>query len=138
MGEWRGAPMVAFGTLKRLSAWKMYCRANNVPFELANQLSEKLKSYELALKYADEDDEINLMDYMPQEYHELLCESEQYLGMIDSISPHPCAHLLCCEDIRREIGIFRINAKGTKKKTVYAAFIDGATAEKYGYLKTDW
>lgn len=137
LGEWRSAPMVAFGTLKRLSAWKMYCRANDIPFEVANQLSDKLKAYELAVKHADEDDEIDLMDYVPQEYHELLRESERYLGMIDSISPHPCAHLLCCKDIRREIGIFRMNAKGGKKKTVYAAFIDGNTAEKFGYLKND-
>ncbi len=59
------------------------------------------------------------------------------MGVIDSISPHPCAYLLCREDIRREIGIIRINSKGAKKKTVYAAFIDGATAEQFGYLKND-
>lgn len=63
--------------------------------------------------------------------------SEKYLGMIDSISPHPCAHLLCCADIRREIGIIRINSKVGKKQSVFAAFIDGATAESYGYLKND-
>lgn len=139
MGEWRSAPMVAFGTLKRLSAWKMYCRASNVPFEIANAISEQLKKYELDVKHADEDekDQIDVFEYVEPKYHEQLRMSEKYLGMIDSISPHPCAYLLCQNDIRREIGIYRINSKTGSKKEVYAAFIDGATAESYGYLKND-
>lgn len=139
MGEWRSAPMVAFGTLKRASAWKMYCRADNVPFDIANKISDMLKSYELDYKHADDDarDEINVFDYVPKEYHEQLRMSEKYLGMIDSISPHPCAYLLCTEDIRREIGIFRLSTKSGKKGILYAAFIDGATADAYGYLKND-
>lgn len=139
MGEWHCAPMVAYGTLKRLAAWKMYCRAANVPFDVANELSDQLKAYELDVKHADEDenDEINVEDYVPEKYREYLKASEKYLGMIDSISPHPCAYLICNNDIRREVGIFRINSKTGKKKVVYAAFIDGATADAYGYLKND-
>ena len=137
LGEWRSAPMIAYGTLKRLSAWKMYCRASNLSFDIANSIGDKLKAYESAVKYAEDDEEIALSDYIPEEYRELAAASEQYMGVIDSISPHPCAYLLCREDIRREIGIIRINSKGTRKKTVYAAFIDGATAEQFGYLKND-
>ena len=139
LGEWRSAPMIAYGTLKRLSAWKMYCRANNVPFETANTIAGQLKEYETDLRFAEDDDkdEIDVHDYVPQEYHELIDRSQQYLGIIDSVSPHPCAHLLCREDIRREIGIIRIASKGSKKRVVYAAFIDGATAEYFGYLKND-
>lgn len=139
MGEWHSAQMVAYGTLKRLSAWKMYCRATNVEFEIANKISDELKRYELDIKHAEEDerDAINVFDYVPPEYHEQLRMSEQYLGMIESISPHPCAFLLTQGDIRREIGIFRLNAKGGKKGVTYAAFIDGATADGYGYLKED-
>lgn len=139
MGEWHSAPMVAYGTLKRLSAWKMYCRAANVEFEVANKISDNLKQYELAYKHADDDEreEINAYDYVPEEYHHILKQSEAYLGMIESISPHPCAYLLTNKDIRREVGIFRINAKVGQKKTVYAAFIDGATADGFGYLKND-
>ena len=139
LGEWRSAPMIAYGTLRRLSAWKMYCRANDVPYETANSIAEQLKRFENDLRYAEEDEReaINVHDYVPREYHALIDMSEKYLGVIDSISPHPCAHLLCQNDIRREIGIIRINSKGTKKRTVYAAFIDGATAEAFGYLKND-
>lgn len=139
LGEWRSASMVAFGTLKRLSAWKMYCRAASVPFEVANSIGENLKRYELDLRYASEEDadSISVYDYVPTEYHALIDMSEKYMGLIDSIAPHPCAYLLCTEDIRREIGVIRLNSKGARKKTVYAAFIDGATAERFGYLKND-
>ena len=139
MGEWHCAPMVAYGTLKRLAAWKMYCRAANVPFDIANELSDQLKAYELDYKHADDDEkeDIRVEDYVPEKYQEYLKASEKYLGMIDSISPHPCAYLICNADIRREVGIFRINSKTGKKKVVYAAFIDGATADAYGYLKND-
>ena len=139
LGPWRSAPMVAFGTLKRLSAWKMYCRAANVPFEVANRVAGQLKAYEQAVRYAEEDarDAIQVTDYVPEEYRELIARSEMYMGMVDSVAPHPCAHLLCRADIRREIGIIRLNSKGGKTKTVYAPFIDGATAEAFGYLKND-
>lgn len=140
LGEWRSAPMIAFGTMKRSAAWKMYCRANDVPFEVANAISDSLKEFEDDYKYADdtERDELDVNDYVPLEYQEYLEKSESYLGVINSISPHPCAYVLCTKDIRREIGIFRINSgQGSKKKTVYAAFITGATAEAYGYLKND-
>ncbi len=139
LGEWRSAPMMAYGTLRRLSAWKMYCRANDVPYETANSTAEQLKRFENDLRYAEENEReaIDVHDYVPHEYHALIDMSEKYLGVIDSISPHPCAHLLCQNDIRREIGIIRINGKGAKKRTVYAAFIDGATAEAFGYLKND-
>ena len=138
MGEWHSAPMVAYGTLKRLSAWKMYCRASDVEFEIANKISDSLKRYESDVKHADEDEAatLDVYDYVPNEYHEQLKMSEKYLGMIDSISPHPCAYLLTNKDIRREIGVFRINSK-TSKKPVFAAFIDGATADGFGYLKND-
>lgn len=103
IGKGHSAPMVAYGTLKRLSAWKMYCRASNVPFEIANRISDDLKKYELDYKHADEDDQefINPFDYVPEEYHEQLRMSEKYLGMVDSISPHPCAFVVTNENIKR-------------------------------------
>lgn len=133
VGEGHSAPMVAFGTLKRLSAWKMYCRASNVPFEVANSISDKLKAYELDIKHADEEEKIFIdpFDYVPEEYHEQLKMSEEYLGMIDTISPHPCAFIVCDADIRREFGMIRL------KGDVMAAFIDGVTADSYGFVKND-
>lgn len=140
LGAWHSAPMVAFGKLQRSAAWKMYCRAAKVDFETANRISDKLKAYDTALKHADDNerDELSVSDFIPEKYLEQVEMSAQYTGIINSIAPHPCAHLLCRNDIRREIGIYRLNPKGgSKKGPVYAAFIEGTTAEKYGYLKND-
>lgn len=87
MGEWHSAPMVAYGTLKRLSSWKMYCRAKNVPFEIANAISDNLGAYEMACKHSEDPDDIFVQDYIPGQYIDLFRESEQYMGVVDSISP---------------------------------------------------
>jgi len=51
---------------------------------------------------------------------------------------HPCAHLLSDKDLRREIGIIRVKSKTGSKEPVYAAYIDGKTADSYNYLKADF
>jgi DNA polymerase III alpha subunit len=51
---------------------------------------------------------------------------------------HPCAHLLSDKDLRREIGVIRVKSKSGSKDAVYAAFIDGKTADSYNYLKADF
>lgn len=146
LGEWGILPMIAFGKLQVASAWKMYARANGVPADVANIVSKGLQKYDRALRYAmeesddpiDEEDQdfgINLANYVPKEYMDMVQESKHYMGVIDNYSPHPCAHLLIQGDIRREIGVMRL--KGNKGVTEVAAIIDGATAEKYGYLKVD-
>lgn len=131
-------PMVAFGTLKHLSAWKMYCRAKEVPFDVSNTISSKIKAYEIAKKHADDPDDIDILNFIPHEYVAMLKESEKYLGIIDSISPHPCAYLILDKNIKEEIGIFRLKATDENGNPVYGAFIDGAMADAYGYLKQDF
>lgn len=138
MGEWHSAPMLAYDTMQRSKAWKMYCRANDVPYDIANTMSERLKAYELDVKHADDDEkeDIDVFSYIPKEYHEYLRMSEKYLGIVDHAHPHPCAYLVYNGNIKRDVGLFRITSK-TTGKVVYAAFIDGAQAEAYGYLKND-
>ena len=138
LGEYGSAPMVAYGTMKRLSAWKMYCRAAQIPFEIANTISDSLKKYELDAKHADEDEEIDVMSYVSKEYQSYLAQSEKFMGVIDHMSPHPCAYVLTGGDVRRTFGLIRVASKTGSKEPVYSAFIDGQQAEAYGYLKNDW
>lgn len=149
LGEWGVLPMIAYGKLKNASAWKMYARAKGVDPETANEVSKGIQKYEKALRYAkeqyedeegvaDEDADygVKLSSYVPEQYMQMVAESEQYMGVIDSYSPHPCAHLLLDGDIRYEIGVIRL--KKQDGATQVAAAIDGATAERYGYLKMDF
>jgi DNA polymerase III alpha subunit len=138
MGKECSYPMIAYGTMKAKSAWKMYARAKNVEFELANTISEQIEQYENAVKHAEEDekDEIILFDYVDEEYHELLKDSEKYLGIVSDIKPHPCAYLIYQGNIRKEIGLINIKAKSGKKE-ILCTIMDGKWAEEYKFFKND-
>ena len=148
LGDWGCLPMIAFGTNKVLSAFKLLARARDLDFETSNEISKQLKVYQNDLKHAWEnnqddpdynaEDDVRIEDYVDKKYLKLIEDSKQYQGIVTTFSPHPCAHLLLDRDIRREIGIVRVKAKSGTKDAVYAAYIDGQTADAYGYLKADY
>ena len=141
LGEYGCLPMINYGTTKALSAFKLLAKARNLDFALANEVSKQIKAYELDVKHAEEnnaddpdynvDDDVKIESYVEDKYLDLIEASKQYRGIVLSIGPHPCAHLLLDKDIRREIGVIRI------KDDKIVAYIDGATADAYGYLKLD-
>ncbi len=138
LGEECSYPMLAYGTMKAKSAWKMYARAKDVEFELANIVSEQIEKYENALKHAEEDEleEINMFDFIDVQYHEMLKDSEAYLGIISDWKIHPCAYLLYQGNIRKEIGLIKIKAKASGKE-VLCTIMDGKWAEEYKFMKND-
>lgn len=137
-GEQCSYPMVAYGKYKASSAFKMYAKAKDVPYEIANDISSQIKQYELDLNKAEDDekDDIQLYDYVDEKYHSILDDSKRYLGIISSWSPHPCAHLVYNGDIRKEIGLVMMRSDGGKKLTL-CSLMDGLWAEKYHFLKND-
>lgn len=138
LGEEHVFPMIAFGTLKKKSAFKLYARAKNMNFELANEISQQITAYDEAVKFADEDekDEINIYDFIDEKYKEYIEESEKYWGVISDKKKAPSAYLLYQGDIRREIGLIKCKSESTKKEYV-TCIIDGAIAENYKFLKND-
>ena len=148
LGEWGCLPMIAFGTAKTLSAFKLLARARDLDFEVANAVAKQIQNYELDVKHAKEnntddpdydvDDDVKIETYVEPQYLDLIEESKKYKGIITNLSPHPCAHLLSDKDLRREIGVIRVKSKSGSKDAVYAAFIDGKTADSYNYLKADF
>lgn len=137
-GEEHAVPMIAFGTQKPKAAWKMYCRAVDVPFEISNQISAKIDEYETDLKYWDEDsgeEQPNVYDYIPEELREYFDKSKEFLGMIISASRHPCGNILYEGNIKEEFGLIRLKSKGGRETIV--ACIDGKWCESYLMLKND-
>ena len=141
LGEYGCLPMLAYGTAKTLSAFKLLAKARNLDFETANAVAKQIQNYEIDVKHAKENnaddaeydvnEDVRIESYVEEKYIDLIEASKQYQGIIVSWSPHPCGHLLLDRDIRREIGIVKI-------KDTYCAYIDGATADAYGYLKLDF
>lgn len=138
LGADHAMPMIAFGTCKKKSAFKLYARSQNMDFELANAISGQIEKYDDAVKYADDDerDEINIYDYIDEEYHSYIDASQKYWGIISDKKKAPCAYLLYAGSIRKEIGLIKCKSETTKKEYM-TAVIDGAIAENYKFLKND-
>lgn len=138
LGKDHAYPMIAFGTCKKKSAFKLYARSQNMDFDLANTISGQIEKYDDALKYADDDekDEIDIYDYVDEEYHSYIDASKKYQGIIMDKKKASCAYLLYDGSIREEIGLIKCKSETTKKEYM-TAVIDGAIAENYKFLKND-
>jgi DNA polymerase III alpha subunit len=136
LGEDHSYPMIAYGTLKPKAAWKLYARAKNVDFEIANNISGQIEQYEQDLKHADEEDKesIDVLSYIDKEYHETYLGSKKYLGIVSDWKIHPCAYLLFQEDIKEEIGLVKIKSGNTEH---ICSIMDGLWAENYKFIKND-
>ena len=132
LGEDKSYWLSTYGTLKVKSSFKMYAKANDVPFEISNNIIKYIDKYESAIKYAEEEEKenINPDDFIPSEYREIFNNSKKYNGLIDSISAHPCAFILSPFSISDNIGII-------KAKDFICANIEGKYMDKYMYMKND-
>lgn len=132
LGEDHAYPMVAYGTMQKSAAWKLYAKSQGISFEIANAVSEQIKKYETAVKHAPEDekDDINVFDYIDKEFHEIYEKSKDYLGLVTSWSIAPCSYLLYEGSIRKEIGLVKV-------KDHLCCLMDGHWAEACHFLKND-
>ena len=132
LGEDHSYPMVAYGTMQKSAAWKLYAKSQGIPFEIANKVSEQIRKYEAALKHAaeDEKDAIEVLDYIDKEFHEIYATSRDYLGLVTSWSIAPCSYLLYSGSIRKEIGLVKV-------KDHLCCIMDGHWAEECHFLKND-
>lgn len=132
LGEDHAYPMVAYGTMQKSAAWKLYAKSQGISFEIANAVSDQIKKYETAVKHAPEDekDDINVLDYIDKEFHDIYEKSKDYLGLVTSWSIAPCSYLLYEGSIRKEIGLVKV-------KDHLCCLMDGHWAEACHFLKND-
>ena len=115
----------------------MYARANGISPETANEVSKQLNSYELAKKHAEENEVINIEDYVDSDYKELVKGCQKYLGIYDNIKGHPCATIAYDGDVESDIGVILCKSEATGNK-VLTAVIESGTIDAFGYLKQDY
>ena len=137
IGELGTYDLIALGTLKLKAAWKMYARANGISPETANEVSKQLNSYELAKKHAEENEVINIEDYVDSEYKDLVKGCQKYLGIYDNMKGHACACLAYDGDIESDVGVVLCKSEATGNK-VLTAVIESGTIDAFGYLKQDY
>lgn len=133
LGEECAYPMLAYGTSQKSAAWKLYAKSQGIPFEIANEVSEQLRRYDMAVKHADEDskDDIDIYDYIEPKFREIWEGAQDYVGIVTSWSIHPCANLVYSGNIRKEIGLVKI-------KDNICCCMDGHWAEECHFLKNDF
>lgn len=113
LGEDNAYFMMAYGTMQRSEAFRAFCRAERVPADQYNDVGKDLDKYVNDPKWS-----------------RIIKESEGFIGVIDSISPHPCAVLLLTEPISEEVGVLRVGDE-------LVACIDSYTSDVWKYLKND-
>jgi DNA polymerase III alpha subunit len=138
IGKGNCYPMIAYGTLKAKSAWKMYSRANDVEFSLSNEVSNQIGRFEKDYQQSEEEDreDLDIYDYVDEQFHYLLDESKKYRGIISDKKKHPCGWLIYDGNIKEEIGLIKVKSESTKKEYL-VAFIDGSMADEYKFVKND-
>lgn len=138
IGKDHALPMIAFGTCKKKSAFKLFARSQNMDFELANTISSQIADYEEAVKNADDEDKdlIDIYDYVDKKYEDYINKSKKYWGIIMNKKKAPCAYILYQGNIREEIGLIKCKSESTGKEFI-TAVVDGAIAENYKFLKND-
>ena len=136
LGEDHAVPMIAFGTLKKKSAFKIYAKVKGLDFQLANEISNQIGKYDEAVKNVDDDEEVDIFDFIDPQYQTYVKQSEEYWGVISDKKKAPSAYLLYQGSIRREIGLMKCKSKTTNKEYI-TCVIDGAIAENYKFLKND-
>ena len=114
MGNDNSEWMVAYGTMQDSSAFKNYARSVGIDFNEANQVSDDLDRYKNDKKWG-----------------EVIKASSIFRGVIDSVSPHACAHLLLPISNTSE-------TTGTiKVKDEFVTLITSGESDNYKYLKND-
>lgn len=122
LGEDHCYVMTAYGTLQDSGAFRITCKMNGLEMDEYNEVAKNLDNYR-----------------NDEKWKYLIEESQKFIGVIDSVSPHPCANLVYDKPISEELGVIRVGDehKG-KKKIVYCALIDSDTSDAYKYLKDDF
>jgi DNA polymerase III alpha subunit len=143
IGENGTFDLLALGTLKYKSAFKMYARANELDVDTQNIISKQIDAYEKAMKYAkeeveDENDiDISIYDYVDKKYYKLIDGCQDYMGIVDILKSHPCGTLCYDGDAIEDVGVIMVKSESTKKEC-WVALQESSTIDSFGYLKQDY
>ena len=106
--------MISYKPLQDSSAFRLWCKANDMKISEYDEVAKNLDKY------------IN-----DPKWKNIISESKNFVGVVESISPSPCSMLLYDKPIDEEVGLIRT-------KDGICCNIDGYNCDKYKYLKNDY
>lgn len=106
--------MVAYKPLQESSAFRLWCKANDLNISEYDDVAKNLESYLENPKWKD-----------------LIEGSKIFRGVIESVAPSPCSFLLSNDKISEMIGLIKVG-------DVTCCCLDGYNCDVYKYLKNDY
>lgn len=106
--------MVAYKPMQEASAFRTWCRGLGLEINDYDPVAKDLESYRDDPKWGP-----------------LIKDSEEFVGVVDSIAPSPCSVLLYDKPISEEIGLIKVGNE-------ICCCIDGYNSDVFKYVKNDY
>ena len=106
--------MVAYKPLQESSAFRLWCKAQDMNIDDYNEIAKDLEKYENDSKWSS-----------------IIEDSKVFRGVIESIAPSPCSFLLSNKPISKEIGLIKVG-------DIICCALDGYNCDVYKFLKNDY
>lgn len=106
--------MISYKPLQDSSAFRLWCKSNDMDINEYNEIAKNLDDYREDSKWC-----------------RIIEDSKVFVGTIESISPSPCSVLLLDKPISEEIGLIKVG-------DVMCCSLDGYYCDVYKYLKNDY
>jgi len=106
--------MIAYKPLQESSAFRLWCKANDMHISEYDEIAKNLEEYE------------NHPDWK-----QLIEDSKVFRGVVESVAPSPCSFLLSNDKISEIVGLVKVGDE-------ICCCLDGYNCDVYKYLKNDY
>ena len=106
--------MIAYKPLQESSAFRLWCKANDMHISEYDEIAKHLEEYE----------------NHPQ-WKQLIDDSKVFRGVVESVAPSPCSFLLSNDKISEIVGLVKVG-------DVTCCCLDGYNCDVYKFLKNDY
>lgn len=106
--------MIAYKPLQESSAFRLWCKANDMHISEYDEIAKNLEQYE-----------------NDPEWRQLIEDSKVFRGVVESVAPSPCSFLLSNDKISEIVGLVKVGDE-------ICCCLDGYNCDVYKYLKNDY
>ena len=106
--------MIAYKPLQESSAFRLWCKANDMHISEYDEIAKNLEEHE-----------------NDPDWKKLIEDSKVFRGVVESVAPSPCSFLLSNDKISEIVGLVKVG-------DVTCCCLDGYNCDVYKYLKNDY
>lgn len=106
--------MIAYKPLQESSAFRLWCKANDMHISEYDEIAKNLEDYE--------DD---------KQWGKIIEDSKIFRGVVESVAPSPCSFLLSNDKISEMVGLVKVG-------DITCCCLDGYNCDVYKFLKNDY